>query len=228
MNHRPFLLQTDAIGQTIIKTAFVVLMGAVFGVPVTEAQEPTPAVTSTPPVSLKTVPTPGPSQAILDAYVQDKKAVVQLGKALFWDTKVGSDNKTSCATCHFHAGADNRTKNQLSPGLLANDKTFQLGGPNYALKASDFPLTKHADVNDAASRISDINDVVGSQGVFATAFADTNASGAPDACTAVSDAVGHGLRIQRQRRQYAAGGTSQYADGHKRDVQFPQLLGWPG
>jgi cytochrome c peroxidase len=183
-------------GHAIIKTsAFVVLLVAAFGVAVhiVKAQEPAPAADAPPPpVSLKTIPIPGPPRAVFDEYVRDKEAAIQLGKALFWDTKVGSDNKTACATCHFHAGADNRTKNQLSPGLLANDKTFQSGGPNYTLKASDFPLTKHTDVNDAASRISDTNDVVSSQGVFTATFTDAGVSGAPDTCTAVSDAIGHG------------------------------------
>ena len=30
----------------------------------------------------------------------------------------GSDGRTACATCHFHAGADSRSQNQLSPGAL--------------------------------------------------------------------------------------------------------------
>ncbi|WP_430438498.1 cytochrome c peroxidase [Noviherbaspirillum suwonense] len=37
-------------------------------------------------------------------------AAIQSGKSLFWNPRVGSDNKTACATCHFNAGADNRTK----------------------------------------------------------------------------------------------------------------------
>src|SRR3989304_8647759 len=45
-----------------------------------------------------------------------RMATIRLGKALFWDMQVGSDGQ-ACASCHFHAGADNRTKNQLSPGL---------------------------------------------------------------------------------------------------------------
>src|SRR2546421_11137273 len=54
--------------------------------------------------SLKTVPTPAPSN--LGAYVRDQAALVALGKALFWDQQVGSDGQ-SCGNCHFHAGADN-------------------------------------------------------------------------------------------------------------------------
>ena len=32
--------------------------------------------------------------------------------------QVGSDGVQACASCHFHAGADNRSKNQVNPGLL--------------------------------------------------------------------------------------------------------------
>ncbi|MES2296112.1 MAG: cytochrome c peroxidase [Pseudomonadota bacterium] len=145
-----------------------------------------------PPVSLRSVPVPAPPDAVMREYVQDKAALLALGKALYWDTRVGSDNKTACASCHFHAGADNRIRNQIAPGLLAGDKTFQLGAPNSTLTAAQFPLTRHADINDAGTRISDINDIVGSQGVFTTVFASVGKAGNPDNCTVVSDAVSHG------------------------------------
>jgi hypothetical protein len=48
-------------------------------------------------------------------YVQDRDAAIALGKALFWDMQVGSDGVQACASCHFHAGADNRAQNQLNP-----------------------------------------------------------------------------------------------------------------
>jgi cytochrome c peroxidase len=102
-------------------------------------------VSAVPSLTLKNVPVPGPSAEVLSHFVQDKAAAIQLGKALFWDQRVGSDNKTACATCHFAGGADTRLKNQISPGPLRlapePDKTFQLGAaPNYTLSASDFPL----------------------------------------------------------------------------------------
>ncbi len=133
---------------------------------------------SQPMASLKTVPIPGPDYT---GYVTDKSKAIALGKALFWDMQVGSDGVQSCATCHFHAGVDNRAKNQLNPGILsvdaigpAPDTTFSLGGANYTLKAADFPFHKLADVNDRNSTvISDINDVASSQGVFNTEFVST-------------------------------------------------------
>lgn len=72
--------------------------------------------------SLRTVgvpPVPG-----LAGFIRDRDAAIVLGKALFWDVQAGSDGN-ACASCHFHAGADNRMKNQLSPGLNAGDQSFQ-------------------------------------------------------------------------------------------------------
>ncbi len=142
--------------------------------------------------SLKTVPVPGPAPEVLAEFVQDKNAAIQLGKALFWDMQVGSDGIQSCASCHFNAGADNRSKNQLSPGLLADDRTFQVGGPNYTLTRNDFPFTRHANLDDLASRTSDSNDVTSSQGVSRANFVDIDSYSATDKCEQVSDAVADG------------------------------------
>ena len=105
------------------------------------------------------------------AFIKNKQAAIALGKALFWDMQVGADGITACASCHFRAGADPRSKNQVSPGLkhFPNpDETFQTGrGPNYQLKPSDFPLTRLAIPNTrgALDPKKDSNDVVSSQGV---------------------------------------------------------------
>ena len=40
--------------------------------------------------------------------VVDRDVAIQLGKALFWDMRLGSDGQTACATCHYAAGADAR------------------------------------------------------------------------------------------------------------------------
>src|SRR5689334_3698977 len=72
--------------------------------------------------SLKTVAPPSPLGA--DRYVQDQAALIALGKALFWDMQAGSDGRTACATCHFHAGADHRLQNQLSGPAAAVKQTL--------------------------------------------------------------------------------------------------------
>lgn len=123
--------------------------------------------------SLKTIPVPEPSN--LYDFVQNKQKAIELGKALFWDMKVGSDSVQACASCHFNAGADSRTKNQFSPGLLESnqdaspnpDNTFAAGmGPNFHLGASDFPTHLKADpVLFNSEVLRDTNDVVSSQGI---------------------------------------------------------------
>jgi cytochrome c peroxidase len=81
-----------------------------------------------------------------------------LGKALFWDMQVGSDAVQACASCHFNAGADDRTKNQTNPGVNGGDLTLQLhgggqSGQNTDLVATDFPFATQQNeiVNDVAS-----------------------------------------------------------------------------
>ncbi|MEO5574052.1 MAG: cytochrome c peroxidase [Gammaproteobacteria bacterium] len=148
--------------------------------------------------SLKTVPVPEPAN--LAEFVSDKAAAIRLGKALFWDMQVGSDGIQACASCHFHAGADSRAKNQLSPGMNnggggAPDKTFNLtasggGGANYTLTAADFPFHKLSNPNDAGSTVLfDTDDSVSSQSVFKRNFVKLNALSAVDVCTHQIDPV---------------------------------------
>ena len=152
------------LGAATMLAGFIVVLGSLG---TAAAQTPPPNQLA----SLKTVPVPEPPN--LAEFVTDKAAAIRLGKALFWDMQVGSDGVQACASCHFHAGADSRTKNQLSPGLLAGDRTFQLGGPNYTLSAADFPFHRLTDVNNRASTVLfDTNDVASSQGVFRRDFVD--------------------------------------------------------
>src|SRR3954452_16873238 len=53
------------------------------------------------PPPLNTVPVPEPST--LMNFVKDRKAAINLGKALFWDMQVGSEGLQACAICHFRA-----------------------------------------------------------------------------------------------------------------------------
>src|SRR5262245_3056359 len=129
------------------------------------AQEPPP----TPPPALTGAPIPEVFDRItglplVPEFVADVDAAVVLGKALFWDMQAGSDGQ-ACASCHFHAGADSRTKNQLSPGLLGGNGVFNFTrsgkkGANVDLTADDFPFKTGND------------DVTSSQGVFGSSFED--------------------------------------------------------
>jgi cytochrome c peroxidase len=176
----------------------LVLSGAVIavGAGILRAQAPPPDPPE-PLASLKTVPVPEPAN--LAQFVANKAAAIRLGKALFWDMQAGSDAVQACASCHFHAGADNRRKNQLSPGLLANDTTFQIGGPNYTLEPRDFPFTKHSNENVPSPIVSDANDVASSQGVFNTTFVDITRGQAVDVCNGVPDPVFQVHQINTRR-----------------------------
>src|SRR5450432_1826063 len=104
--------------------------------------------------SLKNAVLPQPSG--LSTYVQDNTALIALGKAFFWDAQAGSDGRTACASCHFHAGADHRQQNQLS-GAVAT--------PNYLLASIDFPFHQLSDPNNNRSTVvSDKRQVTGSAG----------------------------------------------------------------
>ena len=146
--------------------------------------------------TLKGVPVPLPAQ--LGDYIKDKTAAIQLGKALFWDSAVGSDGKTACASCHFHAGADSRISNQTSPGLNNKTPTFvpiynptqtsAVSGPNYTLDKDDFPFHVLSDPNDRNSPIIfTTDDATSSQGVFATELISSTAGAASDKCKNLLD-----------------------------------------
>ncbi|MBI4188370.1 MAG: cytochrome C peroxidase [Chloroflexi bacterium] len=136
-----------------------------------------------------------------------------LGKALFWDTQVGSDG-LACASCHYQAGADTRTKNQLNPGLKAGDNTFGnstitgVNGwpqfkPNYQLNKNDFPFHQVADPQreDYNHRVitHDTNDVASSLGVFKANFGGIVPGQLTDNGTAVADPVFNvaGVNVRR-------------------------------
>lgn len=188
----------------VARAAMMGLVGAVVALPLAHigwlnAASPGDVFVPPPPRpldTLKKVKVPGPSESELAEFVVDKAAAIQLGKALFWEQRVGSDNKTACASCHFQAGADNRITNQMNPAQIAGDNLFATGGvwsgPNYKLTPADFPLVKHADINDAGTIIFDNNDVSGSQGVFGSTFNTVSPNGKKDACTGINDALAHG------------------------------------
>ena len=136
--------------------------------------------------SLTNIPAPEPAN--LGDFVRDRNAAIALGKALFWDMQAGSDGIVSCASCHFHAGADSRAVNQLNPGTRGGDQTFQVGPPNYTLTAADFPFHRLADPNNRYSTIIfDANDVASSQGVFRALFVSVTPGSAMENLAIVAD-----------------------------------------
>lgn len=126
-------------------------------------------------VSLKTVRPPAP--AGVDRYVQDQTALIALGKALFWDMQAGSDGRTACASCHFHAGADHRLQNQLSG---ANAPVNQL------LTAADFPFRLFTNPGNRNTLATDRRIIAGSMGVIAADFAGVEAGNDIDPSRAVA------------------------------------------
>jgi cytochrome c peroxidase len=121
-----------------------------------------------------------------------RQRLQMLGKALFWEMQVGGDGIQACATCHYHAGADHRRVNQVSPGVKVGDPVHDLagGGTNSLLTRTHFggagsprglPVSEAAllgvgatpDIAPAgapglaakAPANLDVNDVVSSQGI---------------------------------------------------------------
>lgn len=201
-------------------SGFAVIGLAAFGL-VVWTQKAAALVEATPllPPSLKTVAVPEPAN--LSQYVKDKTAAIALGKALFWDAQVGSDGM-ACASCHYHAGADHRVKNQLNPGpvdangnaefdltygqVLSQYQTTATGkkppaplpGPNVKLTANDFPLHRLVDPYDRNSQVVyDSNDVVGSQGVFSRKLQSIQSNGTENCQTADSIFSVSGIAVRQ-------------------------------
>ena len=122
--------------------------------------------------ALNTLPVPTPPD--IQRFIRDSTAARKLGKALFWDMQAGSDGRQACASCHFNAGADNRSRNQLNPrggGFTLNGKAA-----NAQLTADDFPFHRLSDPNNAASAVTfDTDNVSGSQGVLPSHFTGVSA-----------------------------------------------------
>ncbi len=140
------LLSSWSKGTTRFSTILAIVVVTILAGHTVSAQIINPGP-SQPLASLKTVSIPEPDN-LLD-FVQDKTAAIALGKSLFWDMQLGTDGIQSCASCHFHAGADNRAKNQINP---AQGNVFNIEGkPNYQLTAADYPFHKLSDTNNLSS-----------------------------------------------------------------------------
>jgi cytochrome c peroxidase len=118
-----------------------------------------------------------PDRPGLSAYIADPQTLIVLGKALFWDVQVGSDGRTACASCHFHAGADHRVTNQIA-APAASTATVRA---NSTLTINDFPFHAFADPNNNGSAVTrDRREVVGSAGLVKRLFVDVSQDTAVD------------------------------------------------
>ena len=145
--------------------------------------------------TLKGVEAPLPD---LTGIVTNHKKLVALGKALYWDIQAGSDGQ-ACASCHFRAGADSRTKNQLNPGP---NGVFDVGDgtSNYQLEPADFPFATFTDILDRNTLIENKDDRASSQGTQGATFIATTHASADDICDLrAADAFTdvHGLRHRK-------------------------------
>ncbi len=142
----------------------------------------------------------------------------RVGKALFWDMQLGGDGIQACATCHYHAGADHRATNQMSPGLKAGDNVHDQLFANAKLTPAHFssnnaagqpvgrPSSEAALLGEGwsaddldgtpgvpgskADPAVDNNDVVSSQGVRLGTFHAVTANRVDTATLAESDPEG--------------------------------------
>jgi cytochrome c peroxidase len=142
--------------KAVLRTVLSVLLLSMLAAPAPAAN----------PVPLSQVPVPEPVN--LGRFVQDRNAAIRLGKSLFWDMQVGSDGRTACASCHFHAGTDNRTRNTLHAGI--NGSFDEGSGSNADLTLVDFPFVAFADPEDRSSARTVRDNRVGAQGVNKTRF----------------------------------------------------------
>ena len=199
MKKSPTLARFESKGFRACSAVVLSLVLVLSGVPAYPGAAWAQIIGDAPPPSLKTLTPPKPTN--LAAYVKDEAAAIRLGKALFWDMQLGSDGKMACASCHFQAGADPRSKNQLNPGMNGGDtvfgnttlkgvKSFSQFKPNYQVQTTDFPFHRRLNMERQAAKITqDTNDVVSSQGVVLKQFSTVNPGNAVDTGTDLADPV---------------------------------------
>ena len=105
--------------------------------------------------------------------------------------QAGSDDQTACATCHFHAGQDPRTRNQLSPG---RNQLWDAAGhaPNAELAPQHYPFTGFAFEDDGRridDPVYDTDNITGSQGVRRSTFTGINAKTGVESFSSAIDPI---------------------------------------
>ncbi len=177
-NKERSFMRTGSKTARIVAAATAVYVGAFAIVAVRAQTIPRPIVPLSSLTGITVVEPP-----MLSDFIVDKRAAIVLGKALFWDMQASSDNVLACASCHFHAGADDRVKNQINPDLnhmagyptCGNKAPFSAtnpppdpscvatkfdsvatankGGPNYTLRTGDFPFHQLSNPADRESNV---------------------------------------------------------------------------
>ena len=198
-----------------MKSKFLIPMMALAGLLLTSELTHAHGVPAPSLRGIKPPKTPGLVGGEKSIIVSQKWARI-LGKALFWDMNVGSDG-TACATCHYHAGADERSRNQLNTGDLDQDRllglTFQPtksgGNPDgrnntdYQYRKSDFPFWSFQDPdNNQSPLLFSTDDVSGSSGTFMARLQAVAPAGVDhDACASVPDLIYHQPGTGKNTRQ---------------------------
>lgn len=131
-----------------------------------------------PPLSVVAIPRPDLTGIVTPG---SEGKLVALGKALFWDQQVGGDGIMSCASCHYHAGADHRQKNQVNAG--ANGVFETVGKKGQLTTAKMFPF-------GWATNTPKKDDVIGSQGTQSGDFREINPNSPVDAAV-FGKIIGH-------------------------------------
>ncbi len=180
--------------KVVVAASLMIFAGAIYG----EAKIVPPVNL----VPLSQIPVPEPQN--LYEFIKHKNVAIMLGKAFYWDMQVGSDGKTACATCHFHAGSDNRTKNMVNPGTRTPADVSNLpfwsgpsgfetvSGPNQTWDASEkgefpFHLRAAPSLFQSSAVIRDSNDIAGSQGIRLAKFEGLNLDSAAEKWSPLPD-----------------------------------------
>ncbi|MFM1824284.1 MAG: hypothetical protein RI967_2550 [Planctomycetota bacterium] len=123
--------------------------------------------------SLKTIEVREPNG--IQSFIADREAAIRLGKAFFWDARLGTDG-VACATCHHRAGADSRSRNTFHPGF---DGFFEESiAPGAQAPSSIFPTTLYANpASRFSARLRNVDDVAGSGGTLREQFLGLDARG---------------------------------------------------
>ncbi|WP_373047519.1 cytochrome-c peroxidase [Vulgatibacter sp.] len=143
-------------------------------------------------VPLSTIRVPRP----IGGDIINQEAAIALGKAFFWDVQVGSDGAVACASCHYHAGTDDRRMNTLHPGA---DGAFDSGG-----------VTAAGQLFDGSNIAGTSDDRVGSQGVIGGTFVASSKNSPVDMCTPNEQAPFFGNRQVTDRNTPTAIGAVYY------------------